>query len=95
MISQENIKNYTINDLVAPLYGPTSQVPENCILDKYIKDELQLLDLEPKDFIENSKLLCFKGNFRRMLIKPDHVEHRIIRHEKRKEELQSGFYTIG
>ena len=51
--------------------------------------------LNQEDLLENSKLLCFKGNFRRMIIKPDYIEFKMIKHSNKKEELQTGYYTIG
>ena len=55
-------------------------------------EELAELGLKEEDFSENAKKLCFKGLYRKMVIKPKKVDHRIIKHQNSKDELQSAFY---
>lgn len=95
MVTEDAIANYKIEDLVMPLYGPSLTFPEGCIAYKYLIDELNSLDLSEDDFKFNSKLLCFRGQYRKVFIKPANVSFKIIKHQNPKDELQSPFYTIG
>lgn len=63
-----------------PLYGTQIQLPENSIAYEYLKDELKALDVTFEDFNPNSKQLCFKGMYRKMLIKPTGVSFKTISH---------------
>ncbi len=38
VITEENMKNYEFTDLTAPLYGVSIELPENCIMSKYLED---------------------------------------------------------
>ena len=43
-------------------------------------DELKPLNLNEEDFTQKGKKLCFKGMYRKMIIKPSNVSHQIISH---------------
>lgn len=45
--------------------------------------------------MKNSKLYCFKGQFRKALVKPAKAAFKIISHLNPKDELLSSFYPIG
>jgi hypothetical protein len=44
-----------------------------------------LLELKDEDFVKNSKLYCFKGQFRKIIAKPTKVEFKILHHANPKE----------
>lgn len=85
LITQENINNFTIHDLVAPLYGPSTIIPPESILYSYIQDVLHSLELTDQDFVKNSKLYCFKGQFRKAIVKPAKADFKIISHMNPKD----------
>lgn len=38
VITEDNMKEYEFTDLTAPLYGVSIELPENCIMSKYLED---------------------------------------------------------
>jgi tRNA(Glu) U13 pseudouridine synthase TruD len=53
------------------------------------------LGLQDEDFLKNASLYCFKGQFRKMIVKPNKVEAKLVSHLNPKDELLSPFYTMG
>jgi hypothetical protein len=47
------------------------------------------------DFHDKAKSLCFKGAYRKCIIKPPQIEYEILEHKEKKAELLSGFYMRG
>jgi tRNA(Glu) U13 pseudouridine synthase TruD len=71
-------------------------LPEHSLARSYLTDELEALGLTEEELSSNySKKLCFKGMYRKIVVKPNCVTFRIISHGNAKDELQSPFYTIG
>ncbi len=50
------------------------------------------LDLHPSEFQDKSKALCFKGAYRKCIVKPPKIDFEIISHKEKKAELLSPFY---
>lgn len=53
------------------------------------------LDLHKDDFQDKSKTLCFKGAYRKCIIKPPMIEFEILKHKEKKSEILSPFYMKG
>jgi hypothetical protein len=64
-------------------------------MDKYLIDELIKLDLHKSEFNDKSKALCFKGAYRKCVVKPPQIDFEIISHKNKKAELLSPFYMKG
>ncbi len=47
------------------------------------------------DFHDKAKSLCFKGAYRKCIIKPPQIEYEILEHKEKKAELLSAFYMRG
>jgi tRNA(Glu) U13 pseudouridine synthase TruD len=58
-------------------------------------DEIKALNLTEEDFTQKGKKLCFKGMYRKMIIKPSNVSSSIISHCNAKDEVQTPFYING
>lgn len=94
-MTAENINDYAITDLVLPLLGPQTNLPQGTWLAESLADELKAINLTKDDFMHSAKAQNAKAAWRRMLVIPEVVDHEIMAHSNPKDELQSPFYTLG
>jgi tRNA(Glu) U13 pseudouridine synthase TruD len=95
VVTQENIHQYSIADLILPLLGPQIQLKEGSWLQNAVLDELKALNLTEEDFSHAAKAQNAKAAWRKMLVKPEVIDYGVISHKAPKNELVSPFYTIG
>jgi len=75
MVTIENIKEFTTQDVVVPMVGSTTELPADCIVKKYIEEELDAIGLSFQNFVKGlPKSLLLPGGYRKILVQPTNVQ---------------------
>lgn len=85
-VTEENISNYTINDLYLPLIGKGIILPKNDI-GEYVAS------LIAEDGIKMTDQLMGTGAYRKVVRSPEHVKWEILHHDDTECELQNEYYN--
>ena len=93
-ITEANISEYSIEDVVMPMIGHNTRLPENEELRQIILDILKADGLSMETFDKHAKLdaTSASGAYRKILARPDQVWHDIIDMQDENEDLLSTNY---
>lgn len=84
--TEENLKNYTIFDVVLPIVGSRVKLPLNSVGDEFerllIKDNLTLESFKTKE-----KLFISYGSYRKVMVKPSNVNWTIKQYSHPQQNL--------
>ena len=69
LVKEENRTQFTIYDVVLPIIGGLSKLPQN-LTKEFIVSLLQEDDIELKNFASLSKQWCVNGSYRKLLVRP-------------------------
>lgn len=95
VVTADNIGQFTIRDVVVPMVGSSTDLPADCIVRKYIEEELDAIGLSFENFVKGlPKSLLLPGGHRKMLVQPANIKWQFRSHNTRSEELQNGFYYL-
>jgi len=92
-ITDENIKNYTFDDLYLPMVGYLVKYPKNEtfeIISKYLEQD----GIKLEDFAYQNVNFNSTGYFRKVVEKPKDIKHEIIYHDDPDEDLQNEYYNV-
>ncbi|RIA96010.1 pseudouridine synthase [Glomus cerebriforme] len=80
VLTEEDLKNYSIFDVVLPLPGYSVIYPDNNIFEKY--KELMWKDhLDPREMRRNVKELSLSGSYRKIMGKPSDLSWKIFKYD--------------
>lgn len=72
-VTSDNIQQYSIYDLVLPLYGPQIKLKEGTWIYSCLRAELDQLNLAEEDFIFLAKTQNAQAAWRKVFVKPEIV----------------------
>jgi tRNA pseudouridine13 synthase len=92
-ITEENIQNYSYDDLYLPMVGYLVKYPKNDtfdIISKYLQED----GINFEDFAYQNVNFNSTGYFRKVFEKPKELKHEIVYHDDPDEDLQNEFYNV-
>lgn len=92
LITEENISQFTSNDLVLPLVGREIEFDEKNPISQIVLKVLEENDLTLKDFTSSDQNLYFRGGYRKIFAKATDVEWNIVKYNNKQAELLNPYY---
>jgi tRNA pseudouridine13 synthase len=92
-ITEENINNYTFDDLYLPMVGYQVKYPKNdtfAIISNYVEQD----GIKLEDFAYQNVNFNSTGYFRKVVEKPNEIKYEIIYHDDPDEDLQNEYYNV-
>ena len=92
-VTEENIKNYSIEDMYLPMVGFQVKYPKNETFD-IISKYLEIDGIKLEDFAYQKVNFNSTGYFRKVVERPKEIKHEIIYHDDADQDLQNEYYNI-
>jgi len=93
ILDENTVKQYTIDDVVIPLYGDEIKFPENNPLGEIIMGFLKDDAVTLEDFSNSKQDFFIRGGYRPLLAKPRDVQWEIVRYQERDVDLLTPYYN--
>lgn len=92
-VTEENLQNYSFDDLYLPLVGYMIKYPKNetyDIIRKYLAED----DIKLEDFAYQNVNFNSTGYFRKVTQRPKEIKYDIVYHDDPDQDLQNEYYNV-
>jgi len=94
VLDETTVGQYTLEDVVIPLYGNEIAIPENNVIGNIIKDLLKQDDITREDFVNSKQEFFIRGGYRFLIAKPKDVLHDIMHFNDKDMDIMEAEYNL-
>jgi len=93
VLDENTVNNYTIDDILIPLYGNEIKFPSNNVISDVIHALLREDGVTPEDFVNSKQEFFIRGGFRTLISKPKDLKWDIVHFDDKDGDLLSPNYN--
>ncbi|CAK62665.1 unnamed protein product (macronuclear) [Paramecium tetraurelia] len=91
LVTEQNISQYTFDQIVLPIYGHKITIPEESIASSLLKEIFQEEQITKQDFEDASNKFFIDGNFRYFVQIPTEVDHQLFKYQNKDQDVVDSF----